>query len=89
MKNAIDSVGDRMRKKLWVGVLGTQTNKYDDALRANIDNKMRTEANSVPVWIPDAEFEKCYDEFCHQVSSDVYYDVTRALKLNILVFPFS
>lgn len=23
--------------------------------------------SSLPVWIPDAEFESCYDEFCHQV----------------------
>ena len=28
---------------------------------------MRELCSSVPVWIPDAEFENCYDEFCHQV----------------------
>ncbi|KAI6107103.1 hypothetical protein EDD16DRAFT_1623990 [Pisolithus croceorrhizus] len=24
--------------------------------------------DSVPIWIPDSEFETCYDEFCHQAS---------------------
>jgi trehalose 6-phosphate synthase/phosphatase len=28
---------------------------------------MLVEQACVPVWIPDAEFESCYDEFCHQV----------------------
>lgn len=28
---------------------------------------MSKEHESLPVWIPDDEFEKCYDEFCHQV----------------------
>jgi trehalose 6-phosphate synthase/phosphatase len=64
----VNSVSNRLRKKLWVGVLGTPTDKFDDDLRENINTKMRKEANSLPVWIPDAEFSKCYDEFCHQVS---------------------
>jgi trehalose 6-phosphate synthase/phosphatase len=28
---------------------------------------MKEKHCSLPVWIPDAEFESCYDEFCHQV----------------------
>lgn len=28
---------------------------------------MKVEANSLPVWVPDDEFSKCYDGFCHQV----------------------
>ncbi|KAF8656163.1 hypothetical protein AX16_002732 [Volvariella volvacea WC 439] len=67
LKNAVLSVGDRMRKKLWVGTLGTNTDNFTEPLRRNIDLRMRTQQDSVPVWIPDAEFSSCYDEFCHQV----------------------
>lgn len=66
LKNAVDSVGDRMRKKLWVGTLGTTTDDFDEDLRKEIDARM-SQRNHLPVWIPDAEFQSCYDEFCHQV----------------------
>jgi trehalose 6-phosphate synthase/phosphatase len=32
-----------------------------------MQNRMVAQNHSLPVWIPDAEFEGCYDEFCHQV----------------------
>lgn len=67
LRNAVNSVSDRLRRKLWVGVLGTPTDKFSPPLREAINARMRVEANSLPVWIPDAEFSKCYDEFCHQV----------------------
>lgn len=67
LRNAVNSVRDRLRRKLWVGVLGTPTDSFDKDLRADIDQRMRLEANSLPVWIPDDEFSKCYDGFCHQV----------------------
>jgi trehalose 6-phosphate synthase/phosphatase len=67
LKNAVDSVRDRLRRKLWVGTLGTSTDTFGPALRADIDRRMLAQCASVPVWIPDAEFESCYDEFCHQV----------------------
>jgi hypothetical protein len=67
LKNAVDSVGDRMKKKLWVGTLGTCTDGFGDDLRKDIDNRMLAQRDSLPVWIPDAEFQSCYDEFCHQV----------------------
>ena len=68
LNNAVNSsgVGDKL-KKLWVGALGGPTDTYDDDLRRDIDKKMRKEYDSLPVWIPDSEFSKCYDEFCHQV----------------------
>ena len=68
LKNAVDSVEDRMRKKLWVGTLGTCTDGFGDDLRKDIDSRMLAQRSSLPVWIPDAEFQSCYDEFCHQVS---------------------
>ena len=67
MKNAIESVGDRLRRKLWVGTLGTNTDGFRESLRRNIEWRMREERDSLPVWIPDADFASCYDEFCHQV----------------------
>ncbi|KAF9490894.1 alpha,alpha-trehalose-phosphate synthase [Pleurotus eryngii] len=67
LKNAVQSVGPRLRKKLWVGTLGTATDAFSEPLRQEIDRKMVAECSSQPVWIPDAEFESCYDEFCHQV----------------------
>jgi trehalose 6-phosphate synthase/phosphatase len=67
LKNAVDSVGDRMKKKLWVGTLGTCTDGFGDDLRKDIDTRMLAQRDSLPVWIPDAEFQSCYDEFCHQV----------------------
>lgn len=68
----MQSVGPRLRKKLWVGTLGTATDTFSEPLRQEIDRKMVAECNSQPVWIPDAEFESCYDEFCHQVRHRSY-----------------
>lgn len=67
LKNAIDSVKDRLTQKLWVGTLGNSTDGFGPDLRDSINLRMRQLCASVPVWIPDAEFESCYDEFCHQV----------------------
>ena len=67
LKNAVDSVKDRLVQKLWVGTLGNSTDAFGPDLRDSIDVRMRQLCASVPVWIPDAEFESCYDEFCHQV----------------------
>lgn len=66
-KNAIDSVRNRLTKKLWVGTLGTNTNGLKESLKRNMEWRMKDQYDSLPVWIPDAEFASCYDEFCHQV----------------------
>ncbi|KAJ3497214.1 hypothetical protein NMY22_g19723 [Coprinellus aureogranulatus] len=67
LRNAVESVSERLRKKLWVGTLGTPTDNFKDNLRNEIDDRLRSRRDSVPVWIPDAEFTSAYDEFCHQV----------------------
>lgn len=72
LKNAVDSVDDRIRKKLWVGTLGTCTDGFDEDLRNDINSRMLAQRSSMPVWIPDAEFESYYDEFCHQVSRSLF-----------------
>ncbi|KAJ7823629.1 glycosyltransferase family 20 protein [Mycena olivaceomarginata] len=46
---------------------GSHTDSFSEPLRHAVDKKMLVEQACVPVWIPDAEFESCYDEFCHQV----------------------
>ncbi|KAH9948505.1 glycosyltransferase family 20-domain-containing protein [Amylocystis lapponica] len=67
LKNAVESMGGRLRRKLWVGTLGTNTDGLRESLRRSMEWRMRDEGTGVPVWIPDAEFASCYDEFCHQV----------------------
>ncbi|KAJ7275525.1 alpha,alpha-trehalose-phosphate synthase [Mycena haematopus] len=67
LKNAIVSMGDKLKKKVWVGTIGTHTDSFSEPLRHAVDRKMLVENACLPVWIPDAEFESCYDEFCHQV----------------------
>lgn len=67
LKNAVDSVKGRLPHRLWVGTLGSNTDGFGREMRKNIDKRMREMCDSVPVWIPDGEFESCYDEFCHQV----------------------
>ncbi|KAI0789217.1 glycosyltransferase family 20 protein [Abortiporus biennis] len=67
LKNALDSVHGRFKKRLWVGTLGNNTDGFRESLKRNMEWRLREERDSIPVWIPDAEFESCYDEFCHQV----------------------
>lgn len=68
LKNALESVRGRLRRRLWVGTLGTNTDKFKESLRRSMEWKMKEKHESLPVWIPDDEFASCYDEFCHQVS---------------------
>ncbi len=65
--NAVNSVSDKLRRKLWVGTLGNPTDAFDEETKKNVEKRMKVEYDSLPVWIPENEFSKCYDEFCHQV----------------------
>ncbi|KAI0270653.1 alpha-trehalose-phosphate synthase [Gloeopeniophorella convolvens] len=67
LTNAVNSVEGRLKRKMWVGTLGTNTDFFKDHLRRNIDRRMGEEYDSSPVWIPDEEFTQYYDNFCHQV----------------------
>lgn len=67
LKNAIESVHHRLRRKLWVGTLGANTDNLKESLKRNMEWRLKDQYDSLPVWIPDAEFASCYDEFCHQV----------------------
>lgn len=63
----MQSIDARLKDKLWVGTLGGDTDGLNGSLRRSIDARMAKECDSLPVWIPDEEFGKYYDEFCHQV----------------------
>ncbi|KAH9964851.1 alpha-trehalose-phosphate synthase [Russula dissimulans] len=65
--NAVKSLEGRLRRKRWVGTLGTNTDSLKEPLRRSIDHRMAEEYDSSPVWIPDDEFTQYYDNFCHQV----------------------
>ncbi|KAG9092931.1 hypothetical protein FS749_015330 [Ceratobasidium sp. UAMH 11750] len=67
LNNAIKAVGHALDKKLWIGVLDVPTSSVKDTDRPRIEEKLRVEAESVPVWVTDEEFQKHYDVFCHQV----------------------
>lgn len=67
LKNAIASVKTRLRRKLWVGTLGMNSDSFKESLKRNMEWRMREDHDSIPVWIPDADFASAYDEFCHQV----------------------
>ena len=77
LRNAIDSVGERLRKKVWVGTLGTPTDGFGEEVRKEIDERLLSQRESVPVWIPDDEFQSCYDEFCHQVCLSITHVYSR------------
>ncbi|KAI6167839.1 hypothetical protein EDD17DRAFT_1535457 [Pisolithus thermaeus] len=47
---------------------------------------MRYMCDSVPIWIPDSEFETCYDEFCHQAK--VSYIITLRVLWPCLHYAF-
>ena len=63
LKNAVDSVKERLTRKLWVGTLGNSTDKFGLDLHDSINSRMHELCSSVPVWI-DAEFENCYVTRC-------------------------
>ncbi|KAH7902818.1 glycosyltransferase family 20-domain-containing protein, partial [Hygrophoropsis aurantiaca] len=68
LKNAVDSVRPRLASVLWVGTLPRPADDFAQGpLREAVERRLRDEYECCPVWIPDPEFESCYDEFCHQV----------------------
>ncbi|KIY70060.1 glycosyltransferase family 20 protein [Cylindrobasidium torrendii FP15055 ss-10] len=72
LKNAIDSVSlnasrPMLKKKLWVGTLGVDTDSWSSNVRQGVHARLRDGYQSEIVWTPDDVLEKAYDEFCHQV----------------------
>lgn len=67
LNNAIKSASHALGKKLWVGVLDVPAQDIKEVNRPRIEEKLRNEAESVPVWVTEGEFHEHYDVFCHQV----------------------
>lgn len=65
--NAVNSVGDVIQRKLWVGIIDSPTDEFSEDLRVDLELKYQSQHDSLPVWITDAEFAGCYDGYCHQV----------------------
>ncbi|KIO24184.1 glycosyltransferase family 20 protein [Tulasnella calospora MUT 4182] len=65
--NAVNSVGDAIQKKLWVGLVDCPTDDFPEGLRVDLEMKYQSQHESLPVWIKDAEFTEFYDVYCHQV----------------------
>ncbi|KAF9078707.1 glycosyltransferase family 20-domain-containing protein [Rhodocollybia butyracea] len=55
--------------RVWIGCLDTKTNDWSQKLRKRVEEALPKQEGGVevPVWVEDSVFEKCYDEFCHQV----------------------
>lgn len=65
--NAVNSVGNVIQKKLWVGIVDCPTDDFPEGLRDELEMKYRNLYESLPVWVSDAEFTGHYDVYCHQV----------------------
>lgn len=70
--NAVSSLArdrDRLRAgKLYIGTPGIETEGWlGGNEKADIEKRMKSERDSVPVWIKDEEFRSCYSQFCKQI----------------------
>ncbi|PVG00095.1 hypothetical protein CPB86DRAFT_813377 [Serendipita vermifera] len=85
LHNAVKSVEFEMKAgKLWVGVLGPETDDIPQQMRVEIEERMRA-SDSVPVWVNDSDFSGCYDDFCHQVLwPSLHYIIPDAPKAKVM-----
>lgn len=85
LHNAVQSVAHEMRAgKVWVGVLGPETDDISPDMRTAIEAQMETR-ESIPVWVSDADFNGCYDKFCHQVLwPSLHYIIPDAPKTSVM-----
>ncbi|KAI9197114.1 glycosyltransferase family 20-domain-containing protein [Polychytrium aggregatum] len=67
LQNAVNSLKDQIRSKVWIGSLGTSTESYSDDFKSAITQKLTTEYESMPVFLSDEEVEGHYNQFCKQV----------------------
>ncbi|KAG9043488.1 hypothetical protein FS837_009481 [Tulasnella sp. UAMH 9824] len=85
--NAVNSVGDVIQRKLWVGIIDSPTDEFSEDLRVDLELKYQSQHDSLPVWITDAEFAGCYDGYCHQVLwPTLHYAVPDAPKTRLNLY---
>ncbi|KAJ1307509.1 hypothetical protein OPQ81_001607 [Rhizoctonia solani] len=81
LNNAVNSAKNTLAKKLWVGVLDVPAATIKEEDRPRIEGTLRNQADSVPVWVTEEEFQQHYDVFCHQVLwPSLHYAVPDAPK---------
>ncbi|KAG8931861.1 hypothetical protein FRC01_000693 [Tulasnella sp. 417] len=85
--NAVNSVGNVIQKKLWVGIVDCPTDDFHEGLRMELEMKYQSQYESLPVWIKDAEFTEFYDIYCHQVLwPTLHYAVPDAPKTRLNLY---
>ena len=67
LQNAVASMKNVMRERLWVGTLGESMDNWDEITRARVEARLRMEHDSVLVVVSDDEFDGHYNKFCKQV----------------------
>ena len=67
LHKAVASVEEKIKRRLWIGVLDLPTDEISQEMRLEVDFRMG-QVENVPVWVGDDEFKLAYDDFCHQVS---------------------
>ncbi|KAF8717872.1 Trehalose-phosphatase, partial [Rhizoctonia solani] len=81
LNNAVNSARHTLAQKLWIGVLDVPAATIKEEDRPRIERTLRSQADSVPVWITEEEFQQHYDVFCHQVLwPSLHYAVPDAPK---------
>ncbi|KDN50490.1 hypothetical protein RSAG8_00988, partial [Rhizoctonia solani AG-8 WAC10335] len=81
LNNAVNSAKHALRKKLWIGVLDVPAAVVKEEDRSRVEEALRNQADSLPVWVTEEEFQQHYDGFCHQVLwPSLHYAVPDAPK---------
>ncbi|CAE6425285.1 unnamed protein product [Rhizoctonia solani] len=81
LNNAVNSAKNALTKKIWIGVLDVPAASVKEEDRAQIEETLRAQADSFPVWVTEEEFQQHYDGFCHQVLwPSLHYAVPDAPK---------
>ncbi|KAG8686509.1 hypothetical protein FRC11_008836 [Ceratobasidium sp. 423] len=81
LNNAVNSARRALGEKLWIGVLDVAAAAIKEEDRSQVEESLRNQADSVPVWVTEEEFQQHYDVFCHQVLwPSLHYAVPDAPK---------
>ncbi|KDQ16896.1 glycosyltransferase family 20 protein [Botryobasidium botryosum FD-172 SS1] len=84
LHNALNAVGDRFNRRLWIGVVDAATDSIATDVKGDIERKLWDDHESLPVWVTDSEFSQCYDVFCHQVLwPSLHYAIPDAPKTKV------
>ncbi|KAF8464572.1 glycosyltransferase family 20-domain-containing protein [Kalaharituber pfeilii] len=76
LKNAVSAALDAgvLENRTWVGTLGIPTDHLGEALKAEIDVKLRDDYDSLVVYCKDADFEGHYAHYCKEMLWPVFHN---------------